>query len=66
MLNVMVQVSVLWCSMISLTHDTKQDYFTNDQYQELVDPDKLEYSQRKENSIFFEVRAMQPYPKNNN
>ena len=32
-----------------------QDYFTNDQYQELVDPDNLVYEQRSENSIFFEV-----------
>lgn len=32
-----------------------QDYFTNDQYQELVDPEHLVYSQRRENSIFFEV-----------
>ena len=34
---------------------TIQDHFTNDQYQELVDPAKLEYKQRRENSIFFEV-----------
>ena len=32
-----------------------KDYFTNDQYQELVDPDNLVYHQRSENSIFFEV-----------
>ena len=32
-----------------------QDYFTNDQYQELVDPENLVYDQRSENSIFFEV-----------
>ena len=32
-----------------------QDYFTNDQYQELVDPGSLSYSVRSENSIFFEV-----------
>ena len=32
-----------------------QDYFTNDQYQELVDPENLVYDQRNENSIFFEV-----------
>ena len=32
-----------------------QDYFTNDQYEELVDPDELVYEQRRENSIFFEV-----------
>ena len=32
-----------------------QDYFTNDQYQELVDKENLVYDQRKENSIFFEV-----------
>ena len=32
-----------------------QDHFTNDQYQELVDPDNLMYEQRSENSIFFEV-----------
>ena len=32
-----------------------QDYFTNDQYQELVDAENLVYDQRRENSIFFEV-----------
>lgn len=32
-----------------------QDYFTNDQYQELVDLENLVYEQRSENSIFFEV-----------
>nr|KAG5708707.1 hypothetical protein BaRGS_034924 [Batillaria attramentaria] len=32
-----------------------KDYFTNDQYQELVNPDTLSYSIRSENSIFFEV-----------
>ena len=32
-----------------------QDYFTNDQYQELVDSENLVYEQRSENSIFFEV-----------
>ena len=32
-----------------------QDFFTNDQYQELVDPENLVYEQRRENSIFFEV-----------
>lgn len=32
-----------------------QDYFTNEQYQELVDPEILVYEQRSENSIFFEV-----------
>eukprot|EP00731_Ephydatia_muelleri_P013540 Em0007g850a len=32
-----------------------QDYFTNDQYQELVDPENLVYERRNENSIFFEV-----------
>ncbi|GFR70989.1 DNA polymerase epsilon catalytic subunit A-like, partial [Elysia marginata] len=32
-----------------------KDYFTNDQYQELVDPGSLTYSVRSENSIFFEV-----------
>ena len=32
-----------------------QDFFTNDQYQELVDPENLVYDQRRENSIFFEV-----------
>ena len=32
-----------------------QDYFTNDQYQELVDLENLIYEQRSENSIFFEV-----------
>ncbi|XP_077998858.1 DNA polymerase epsilon catalytic subunit A-like [Glandiceps talaboti] len=32
-----------------------KDFFTNDQYQELVDPANLTYLQRNENSIFFEV-----------
>jgi len=32
-----------------------QDFFTNDQYQELVNPETMEYKQRSENSIFFEV-----------
>uniref|UniRef100_T1J6P1 DNA polymerase epsilon catalytic subunit n=1 Tax=Strigamia maritima TaxID=126957 RepID=T1J6P1_STRMM len=32
-----------------------KDHFTNDQYQELVDARQLSYSQRSENSIFFEV-----------
>ena len=32
-----------------------QDHFTNEQYQELVDPENLVYEQRRENSIFFEV-----------
>jgi DNA polymerase epsilon subunit 1 len=32
-----------------------QDHFTNDQYQKLVNQDKLEYEQISENSIFFEV-----------
>lgn len=32
-----------------------KDHFTNDQYQELVDPENLVYEQRSENSIFFEV-----------
>ena len=32
-----------------------QDYFTNDQYQELVDQENLVYEGRRENSIFFEV-----------
>ena len=32
-----------------------QDHFTNDQYQELIDPENLVYEQRSENSIFFEV-----------
>lgn len=32
-----------------------QDYFTNDQYLELVDMENLVYDQRSENSIFFEV-----------
>lgn len=30
-------------------------HFTNSQYQELVDAEALEYRQRSENSIFFEV-----------
>jgi len=32
-----------------------QDEFTNDQYEELVDPANLKYERRSENSIFFEV-----------
>ena len=32
-----------------------QDHFTNEQYQELVNPENLVYEQRRENSIFFEV-----------
>ena len=32
-----------------------QDFFTNDQYQELVDPNNMTYTVRSENSIFFEV-----------
>ncbi|XP_050664128.1 DNA polymerase epsilon catalytic subunit 1 isoform X2 [Leptidea sinapis] len=32
-----------------------KDYFTNDQYFELVDPTEKKYEQRSENSIFFEV-----------
>ena len=32
-----------------------QNDFTNEQYQELVDPENLVYEQRCENSIFFEV-----------
>ncbi|XP_052805264.1 DNA polymerase epsilon catalytic subunit A-like [Mya arenaria] len=32
-----------------------KDFFTNDQYQELVNTDTMEYKVRNENSIFFEV-----------
>ncbi|XP_038207055.1 DNA polymerase epsilon catalytic subunit 1 [Zerene cesonia] len=32
-----------------------KDYFTNDQYYELVDPEEKKYKKRAENSIFFEV-----------
>nr|CAH7746305.1 unnamed protein product [Callosobruchus chinensis] len=32
-----------------------KQYFTNDQYHELVNPDTLEYTIKSENSIFFEV-----------
>ncbi|WAR05620.1 DPOE1-like protein, partial [Mya arenaria] len=32
-----------------------KDFFTNDQYQELVNTDTMEYKVRSENSIFFEV-----------
>lgn len=32
-----------------------KENFTNDQYFELTDPEKLTYAQRSENSIFFEV-----------
>ncbi|XP_071842244.1 DNA polymerase epsilon catalytic subunit A-like isoform X2 [Apostichopus japonicus] len=31
------------------------DHYTNDQYQELTDPARLQYTVRNENSIFFEV-----------
>ncbi|XP_023014693.2 DNA polymerase epsilon catalytic subunit 1 [Leptinotarsa decemlineata] len=32
-----------------------KEHFTNDQYHELIDPIKLEYQVKSENSIFFEV-----------
>ncbi|XP_018571015.1 DNA polymerase epsilon catalytic subunit A [Anoplophora glabripennis] len=32
-----------------------KEHFTNDQYHELVNPEKLEYRVKNENSIFFEV-----------
>lgn len=32
-----------------------KEQFTNDQYHELVNPETLEYEQKSENSIFFEV-----------
>ncbi|KAG8329998.1 hypothetical protein J6590_073656 [Homalodisca vitripennis] len=32
-----------------------KDYYTNDQYHDLVEPGTLQYVQRSENSIFFEV-----------
>ena len=32
-----------------------QDCYTNHQYHELIDPEKLEFKVRDENSIFFEV-----------
>lgn len=32
-----------------------QDFYTNDQYHDLVEPKTLNYIQRSENSIFFEV-----------
>lgn len=32
-----------------------KEYFTNDQYHDLVDPQNLQYEIRSENSIFFEV-----------
>ncbi|KAF2878625.1 hypothetical protein ILUMI_27547, partial [Ignelater luminosus] len=32
-----------------------KEHFTNDQYHDLVDPQTLEYIQKSENSIFFEV-----------
>lgn len=32
-----------------------KEHFTNEQYHELVDPERLIYEQRNENSIFFEV-----------
>ena len=35
--------------------DTFQDFYTNDQYHELVDEKSLQYKVRSENSIFFEV-----------
>lgn len=40
------------CSMLNyLVHEK----FTNDQYQDLVDPDQFRYETKSENSIFFEV-----------
>ncbi|KAK6465694.1 DNA-directed DNA polymerase epsilon, catalytic subunit A [Scheffersomyces coipomensis] len=40
------------CSMLNyLVHER----FTNDQYQDLVDPDNFKYKTRSDNSIFFEV-----------
>ena len=32
-----------------------QEHYTNDQYHELVDSERLHYDVRSENSIFFEV-----------
>ncbi|XP_044265120.1 DNA polymerase epsilon catalytic subunit 1 isoform X2 [Tribolium madens] len=32
-----------------------KEHFTNDQYHELIDPEKLIFEERSENSIFFEV-----------
>lgn len=32
-----------------------KEYFTNDQYHELVNPETMEYKLKEENSIFFEV-----------
>ncbi|RNA10734.1 DNA polymerase epsilon catalytic subunit A [Brachionus plicatilis] len=40
------------CSMLNLL---VKDYYTNDQYHELVDPKLLKYDVRSENSVFFEV-----------
>ncbi|KAI5962583.1 POL2 [Candida pseudojiufengensis] len=40
------------CSMLNyLVHEK----FTNNQYQDLIDPDKFKYKTRSDNSIFFEV-----------
>lgn len=47
--------AVMVCYPGAMLNMMVQDHFTNDQYQELVDPAKLEYKQRSENSIFFEV-----------
>ncbi|CCK70723.1 DNA polymerase epsilon catalytic subunit KNAG_0F00540 [Huiozyma naganishii CBS 8797] len=40
------------CSMLNYR---VHQQFTNDQYQELVDPEKLKYETHSDNSIFFEV-----------
>lgn len=40
------------CSMLNLL---VKDYYTNDQYHELVDPKLMKYDIRSENSVFFEV-----------
>lgn len=40
------------CSMLNLL---VKDFYTNDQYHELVDPKLLKYEIKSENSVFFEV-----------
>lgn len=47
--------SILSRSCLKLVCRCSQDEYTNHQYQELVDAKTLDYGQRSENSIFFEV-----------
>lgn len=58
MLNIMVQVGELYFVKINLLLNHFKDHFTNHQYQKLVNPQRLEYEQTSENSIFFEVNIL--------